>query len=79
MERFRNGLCIDYLPEFCFRNAMISPRSSALSTWKDMSLFGTRFSVFLSQLSNVSLLHVLLDFLRASEYWKESTDPAMRP
>src|ERR1700730_17677654 len=58
---------------------MISLRSSAFSTWIVMSLLGTSFSVSVSHLSRVSSVHLILDFLSASEYWNESTDPAVRP
>src|ERR1700686_3083973 len=58
---------------------MISLRSSAFSTWNVMSLLGTSFSVSVSHLSSVSPVHLILDFLSASEYWNESTDPAVRP
>src|SRR5450432_1788601 len=58
---------------------MISLRSSALSTWNVISLLGTSFSVSVSHLFKVSSVHLTLDFLSASEYWNESTDPAVRP
>src|SRR5471030_1868243 len=58
---------------------MISLRSGAFSTWSVMSLLGTSFSVSVSHLSSVSSVHLTLDFLSASEYWNESTDPAVRP
>src|ERR1700732_2251881 len=58
---------------------MISLRSSAFSTWNVMSLLGTSFSVSMSHLFKVSSVHLTLEFLSASEYWNESTDPAVRP
>src|ERR1700730_11408354 len=58
---------------------MISLRSSACSTWNAMSLLGTNFSVSVSHLSRLSSVHLTLDFLSASEYRNEWTDPAERP
>src|SRR5712671_3725123 len=44
-----------------------------------MSLPGTTFSVSVSQRSSVSSFQTILAFLRASEYWKVSTEPEVRP
>jgi hypothetical protein len=44
-----------------------------------MSLLGTSYSVSVSHFSGVTSVQVIFDFLSASEYWNESTDPATRP
>src|SRR5712671_5620123 len=44
-----------------------------------MSLPGTTFSVSVSQRSSVSSFQTILAFLRASEYWKPSSDAEVRP
>src|SRR5260370_28366416 len=44
-----------------------------------MSLPGTSFSVSVSQRSNVSSFQTILAFLRASEYWKPSSDAEVSP
>src|SRR4029077_2530158 len=44
-----------------------------------MSLPGTSSSVSVSQRSSVSSFQTILAFLRASEYWKPSSDAAVRP
>jgi len=44
-----------------------------------MSLFGTSVSVSASHLSSVAIAQTTLDFFSGSEYWNESSDPAVRP
>ena len=58
---------------------MMALRSAELGTEKLMSLLGTSFSGSVSHLSNVSLVHVILDFCNAGEYWNDATEPAARP